>query len=55
MAQVYCRHGVATSMVFRWLTGRKAPQLATVTLADRAAKSSRRATPCAIWCSRRTA
>ncbi|MGY2850693.1 transposase-like protein [Bradyrhizobium sp. USDA 4509] len=53
VVQVYCRHGVATSMVFRWLTARKAPQLAT--LADRAAKSSRRSPPCTIWCSRRTA
>ncbi|WFU61257.1 hypothetical protein [Bradyrhizobium brasilense] len=55
MVQVYCRHGVATSMVFRWLTAPKAPQLATGTLADRAAKSSRRSPPCAIWYSRRTA
>lgn len=39
VAQVCRRHGVATSMVFRWrvelgLTARKAPQLATVVLAD---------------------
>ncbi|MCP1968196.1 IS66-like element accessory protein TnpA [Bradyrhizobium elkanii] len=38
VAQVCRRHGVATSMVFRWraefgLTARKAPQLATVTFA----------------------
>ncbi|MER8448748.1 transposase [Mesorhizobium sp. M0130] len=43
VAQVCRRHGVATSMVFRWrvefgLTARKAPQLATVVLADGAAK-----------------
>ncbi len=42
VAQVCRRHGVVTSMVFRWrvefgLTARKAPQLATVTLADGAA------------------
>ncbi|MER9632167.1 transposase, partial [Mesorhizobium sp. M0296] len=42
VAQVCRRHGVATSMVFRWrfefgLTARKAPQLATVVLADGAA------------------
>ena len=42
VAQVCRRHGVATSMVFRWrvefgLTARKAPQLATVALADGAA------------------
>ncbi len=42
VAQVCRRHGVATNMVFRWrvefgLTARKAPQLATVTLADGAA------------------
>ncbi|MCP1912368.1 transposase-like protein [Bradyrhizobium elkanii] len=42
VAQVCRSHGVATSMVFRWrvefgLTARKAPQLATVTLADGAA------------------
>ncbi|WP_271599993.1 MULTISPECIES: transposase [unclassified Bradyrhizobium] len=41
VAQVCRRHGVATSMVFRWrgefsLTARKAAQLATVTLADAA-------------------
>jgi transposase-like protein len=41
VAQV-CRHGVATSMVFRWrvdfgLSARKAPQLVTVALADGAA------------------
>jgi transposase-like protein len=39
VAQVCRRHGVATSMVFRWrvefgLTARKAPQLATVILSD---------------------
>jgi transposase-like protein len=39
VAQVCRRHGIATSMLFRWrvefgLTARKAPQLATVTLAD---------------------
>jgi len=39
VAQVCRPHGVATSMVFRWridfgLTARKAPQLATVALAD---------------------
>jgi transposase-like protein len=39
VAEVCRRHGVATSMVFRWrvdfgLTARKAPQLATVALAD---------------------
>jgi transposase-like protein len=43
VAQVCRRHGVATSMVFRWrtefgLTARKAPQLATVALADSTAK-----------------
>ena len=42
VAQVCRRHGIATSMVFRWrvefgLTARKAPQLATVELADGAA------------------
>jgi transposase-like protein len=42
VAQVCRRHGIATSMVFRWrvefgLTARKAPQLATVALADGAA------------------
>ena len=42
VAQVCRRHGVATSTVFRWrvefgLTARKAPQLATMTLADGAA------------------
>jgi transposase-like protein len=42
VAQVCRRHGVATSMVFRWrvdfgLSARKAPQLATVALADGAA------------------
>ena len=42
VAQVCRRHGIATSMVFRWrvefgLTARKAPQLATVALADSAA------------------
>ena len=42
VAQICRRHGVATSMVFRWrvefgLTARKAPQLATVALADGAA------------------
>ncbi|ESY65567.1 MULTISPECIES: transposase [Mesorhizobium] len=39
VAQVCRRHGIATSMVFRWreefgLTARKAPRLATVVLAD---------------------
>jgi transposase-like protein len=39
VAQVCRRHGIATSMLFRWrvefgLSARKAPQLATVTLAD---------------------
>ncbi|MFD9896938.1 IS66-like element accessory protein TnpA [Mesorhizobium sp. NPDC059025] len=39
VARVCRRHGVATSMVFRWrvefgLTARKAPQLATVVFAD---------------------
>jgi transposase-like protein len=39
VAQVCRRHGIATSMLFRWrvefgLTARKAPQLATVMLAD---------------------
>jgi transposase-like protein len=42
VAQVCRRHGVATSMVFRWrvdlgLSARKAPQLVTVALADGAA------------------
>jgi transposase-like protein len=42
VAQVCRRHGVATSMVFRWrvdfgLTARKAPQLAMVALANGAA------------------
>ena len=42
VAQVCRRHGIATSMVFRWrvefgLTARNAPQLATVALADGAA------------------
>jgi len=42
VSQVCRRHGVATSMVFRWrvqfgLTARKTPQLATVALADGAA------------------
>nr|WP_164762577.1 hypothetical protein [Mesorhizobium sp. M7A.F.Ca.MR.245.00.0.0] len=42
MAQVCRRHGIATSMAFRWreefgLTARKAPQLAMVALADGAA------------------
>ena len=42
VAQVCRRHGVATSMVFRWrvdfgLSARKAPQLRTVALADVAA------------------
>ena len=42
VAQVCRRHGIATSMVFRWrvefgLTARKAPQLAAVALADGAA------------------
>lgn len=42
VAQVCRRHGIATSMLFRWrvefgLTARKAPQLATVALADGAA------------------
>jgi hypothetical protein len=39
MAQVYRRHGIATSMAFRWrkefgLTARKAPVLALVNIAD---------------------
>jgi transposase-like protein len=39
VAEVCRRHGIATSLLFRWrvqfgLTARKAPQLATVTLAD---------------------
>jgi transposase-like protein len=39
VAQICRRHGIATSMVFRWrvefgLTARKAPQLAMVALAD---------------------
>ncbi|WP_292155850.1 hypothetical protein [Mesorhizobium sp.] len=39
MAQVCRRHGIATSMAFRWreefgLTARKAPELALVELAD---------------------
>ncbi|MER8402973.1 transposase [Mesorhizobium sp. M1348] len=60
VAQVCRRHGVATSMVFRWrvefgLTARKAPQLTTVVLADGAAKELPRSGPCAIWCSRPTA
>ncbi len=42
VAQVCRRHGIATSMVFRWrvdfgLSARKAPQLVTVALADGAA------------------
>jgi len=42
VTQVCRRHGIATSMVFRWhvefgLTARKAPQLAAVALADGAA------------------
>jgi transposase-like protein len=42
VAEVCRRHGIATSQLFRWriqfgLTARKAPQLATVTLADGAA------------------
>jgi transposase-like protein len=42
VAEVCRRHGIATSMLFRWraefgLTARKAPQLATVTFADGAA------------------
>jgi len=42
VAAVCRRHGIATSQLFRWrvqfgLTARKAPQLATVTLADGAA------------------
>ena len=42
VAEVCRRHGVATSMVFRWrvdfgLSARKAPQLVTVALADGAA------------------
>jgi transposase-like protein len=42
VAQVCRRHGIATSLLFRWrvqfgLTARKAPQLATVALADGAA------------------
>ena len=39
VAEVCRRHGIATSLLFRWrlqfgLTARKAPQLATVALAD---------------------
>ena len=42
VAQVCRRHGIATSLLFRWrvqfgLTARKAPRLATVALADGAA------------------
>jgi transposase-like protein len=42
VAQVCRRHGIATSLLFRWrvqfgLTARKAPQLATVALTDGAA------------------
>jgi hypothetical protein len=42
VAQVCRRHGIATSMVFRWrvdfgLSARKAPQLVTVALANGAA------------------
>jgi transposase-like protein len=56
VAQVCRRHGIATSMVFRWrvefwLTARKAPQLATVALADGAANE--RSSLCAISCGRR--
>jgi transposase-like protein len=43
VAAVCRRHGIATSQLFRWrvqfgLTARKAPQLATVAIADDAAK-----------------
>jgi hypothetical protein len=45
VAQICRRHGVATSMVFRWrvdfgLSARKAPQVVTVALADGAANES---------------
>jgi transposase-like protein len=41
VAEICRRHGIATSLLFRWrvqfgLTARKAPQLATVALADSA-------------------
>jgi transposase-like protein len=44
VAAVCRRHGIATSLLFRWrvqfgLTARKAPQLATVALADGAANA----------------
>ena len=45
----FCRrHGIATSLLFRWrlqfgLTARKAPQLATVALADGAANEQQAA------------
>jgi transposase-like protein len=61
VAQICRRHGIATSMVFRWrvdfgLIARKAPQLATETLADGAANEvPGRSTPCAISCGRPTA
>jgi transposase-like protein len=60
VAQVCRRHGVATSMIFRWpvdfgLSARKAPQLVTVALADGAANEPPAPPSCAISCGRPTA
>jgi transposase-like protein len=59
VAQVCRRHAVASSMVFRWrvdfgLTARKAPQLATVALADGATNEvpalAVRGNAANVWC-----
>jgi transposase-like protein len=60
VAQVCRRHGIATSMVFRWrvdfgLSARKSPQLVTVALANGAANECWRSPFCAIACVRPTA